>query len=136
MAKVRVPTVPIRALSIPKLLRSVGGARLCYGEPVHVDGRTVIPVARVRAIGIGGFGHGGDQSDGGGGGGRLDAAPLGFIEVGPDGSRFQRIDDPDRFGRTLRAAAATLLGTAAGVRALRAGRRGPARLLPAPRRRG
>ena len=70
-----------------KLLAAARGARLCYGEPVHVDGRTVIPVARVRATG--GMGERG-------GGGRLDAVPVGFIEVSEDGARFEPIVPPGR----------------------------------------
>jgi hypothetical protein len=60
---------------------AASGARLCFGEPVSTGGRTVIPVARVRG-------------GAGGGGGGFDAAPVGFIEVGPDGSRFEAIPDP------------------------------------------
>jgi hypothetical protein len=53
-----------RTLTTRKLLAAARGARLCYGDPVQVEGRTVIPVARVRAAG--GLGERG-------GGGRLDA---------------------------------------------------------------
>ena len=104
------------------------GARLCFGRPVEHKGRTVIPVASVRTAGGWGFGNGPeDQGSGGGGGGALDARPVGFIEIGPDGTRFQRIDD----GRTvLRAlAGAALVGVIAN-RALR-GRKRPQ--LPRPR---
>jgi hypothetical protein len=65
-----------RTLATRKLLAAARGARLCYGEPVHVEGRTVIPVARVRAAG--GMGEWG-------GGGRLDAVPIGFIEISEAG---------------------------------------------------
>ena len=71
-----------RTLATRKLLAAARGARLCYGEPVHVEGRTVIPVARVRAAG--GMGQRG-------GGGRLDAVPVGFIEVSQAGARFEAI---------------------------------------------
>ena len=76
------PSGADRALASRKLLAAARGARLCYGEPVHVDGRTVIPVARVRAAG--GMGQRG-------GGGRLDAVPVGFIEVSA-GRRALRAD--------------------------------------------
>ena len=66
------PSSADRALNTRKLLAAARGARLCYGEPVHVEGRTVIPVARVRAAG--GLGRKG-------GGGRVDPGPVGFIEV-------------------------------------------------------
>jgi hypothetical protein len=68
-----------------RLLTAASGARLCFGEPVSAGGRTVITVARVRGGAGGGLG---------GGGGSFDAAPVGFIEVGPDGSRFEAIPDP------------------------------------------
>jgi len=40
-----------RTLATRKLLAAARGARLCYGGAIHVEGRTVIPVARVRAAG-------------------------------------------------------------------------------------
>ena len=88
-----------------KLLARLTGARLCFGEAVSAGERTVIPVASVRTAGGGGFGSGPPSSpgQGGGGGGAIDARPVGFIEIGPEGTRFERIDD----GRaTLRAIAA------------------------------
>ena len=114
-----------------RMLDAATGARMTYGEPVRVGERTVIPVARLRISGGGGFGEGrGGEGEGtgggGGGGGHLDATPVGFIEVGPDGARYVAIPDPDQLGRTLRAAAAALV-TLSGAAALR--RRGPAGLL-------
>jgi hypothetical protein len=93
-----------RALATRKLLAAARGARLCYGEPVHVDARTVIPVARVRAAG--GMGQRG-------GGGRLDAVPVGFIEVSADGARFEAIASPGAGGRALAGGAAALTGLVA-----------------------
>jgi uncharacterized spore protein YtfJ len=83
--------------SLPPAQRALArltGARLCFGRPVEAEGRTVIPVASVRTAGGYGFGNepGGRQL-GGGGGGALDARPVGFIEIGPEGTRFERIDD-------------------------------------------
>jgi hypothetical protein len=104
-----------RALTTRKLLAAARGARLCYGEPVHVDGRTVIPVARVRAAG--GMGRNG-------GGGRLDAVPVGFIEVSAGGARFEAIGGPPATGaRALAAGGAALTGLIAAA-ALRRQRRG------------
>jgi hypothetical protein len=88
---------------------------------VQVDGRTVIPVARVRAAG------GRAQS---GAGGRLDALPIGFIEVSAAGSRFEPIAQPRGPGRALAAG-----GAALGVVAAAALRRRPRALGNAPRRR-
>jgi len=98
-----------RTLATRKLLAAARGARLCYGEPVHVEGRTVIPVARVRAAG--GMGQRG-------GGGRLDAVPVGFIEVSASGARFEPIGAPASGMRALAAggAALTALAAAAALR--------------------
>jgi hypothetical protein len=108
-----------------KLMAAARGARLCYGEPVQVDGRTVIPVARVRA-----FGGMGD----GGGGGRLDAVPVGFIEVSAAGSRFQAIEQPGAGARALAAGGAAITGLAAAAALTRRRRalprRPPRRSLP------
>lgn len=129
--------------SLRRFLDEATGARLCYGEPIRAGDRTVIPVARVRVSGGWGFGGRGDdggRKSGGGGGGALDAAPIGFIEVTPEGARYHEVRDPEQLGRTLRAgakAAATVLTGVAGMRALRGGRRRrPAGLLPRGRGRG
>jgi uncharacterized spore protein YtfJ len=109
-----------------RLVDRATGARLCYGEPVQAAGRTVIPVARVRATGGFGWGDAGEQAEagrGGGGGGHLDARPLGFIDVGPEATTYHEIPDPERSQRMLRTAAAAIAviaAAAAGVRRLRA----------------
>jgi hypothetical protein len=100
------PASADRTLSTRKLLAAARGARLCYGEPVRVDGRTVIPVARVRAAG--GLGQHG-------GGGRLDAVPVGFIEVSEGGARFEAIGQPASGVRALAAGGAALTALAAAV---------------------
>jgi hypothetical protein len=103
-----------RTLATRKLLAAARGARLCYGEPVHVEGRTVIPVARVRAAG--GMGQRG-------GGGRLDAVPVGFIEVSEAGARFEPIGASGALPRGLAAGGAALTALAAAA-VLRRPRRG------------
>jgi hypothetical protein len=104
-----------------RLLTAASGARLCFGEPVSAGGRTVIPVARVR---------GGAGRRGGG----VDAAPVGFIEVGPDGSRFEAIPDPR--GATIAAvrAGAALAVAGGALAAARVVRRRPGALLRSRRR--
>jgi uncharacterized spore protein YtfJ len=93
MAKqVRADVPPIEAA-----LARLTGARLCYGKPISVGQRTIVPVASVRTLG--GFGYGknrGEESgdgSGGGGGGTLEAHPVGFIEITPEGTRYQAITD-------------------------------------------
>jgi uncharacterized spore protein YtfJ len=108
-----------------RALARLTGARLCFGRPVELESRTVIPVASVRTAGGWGFGNqydgsGSGSGSGGGGGGALDARPVGFIEISAEGTRFQRIDD----GRTaLRALAAASLLTLVAGRALSRRRR-------------
>ena len=131
MTKKAAPSTD-RLLGLRGVIARVGGARLCYGEPVRVGERMVIPVARVKAMGGGGFGTSGETpGDGGGGGGLVDAMPMGFIDAGPEGARFEPIHDPDAPVRALKGGAtaiATLVTTVAGVRALR--RRSRAELSP------
>lgn len=123
-------------LGLRGLIAQAGGARLCYGKPVRHGDHVVVPVARVQIIG-GGFGRAASEADGsgGGGGGSVEAAPVGFIEVGPAGARFASIPDPAGTARAVRNAAAavtTLAGGLAGALALRRRRgvgRGPAGLL-------
>lgn len=115
----------VRRGVLGEVLDRVQGVRLCYGEPVREAGRTVIPVARVRVTGGGGWGSSGEAQEagaGGGGGGSLDALPVGFIEIGPEGARYQPIEDPEattRLVKTATAAAVTLATTVAGLRAAR-----------------
>jgi hypothetical protein len=126
------PPTPGESLtaSLPGLRQLVGrltGARLCFGKPVRAGDRAVVPVASVRVAGGGGGGRG--PSGGGGGGGQLQARPVGYIEVGPDGTRFRRIVDPGR------AAALAGAGAMAAAFALRPRRRGRRRWPPrSPRR--
>jgi uncharacterized spore protein YtfJ len=65
------------------------GAKIVYGEPVSVDGKTVLPVATIRC-GFGGSsgGKGNNWEHGGGGGGGLVAKPLGVVEITQSQTRF------------------------------------------------
>jgi len=74
-------------------LRSTASVKTVYGEPVVVDGKTIIPVARV-AFGFGG-GSGSKQeheneppAEGGGVGGGMSAKPVGVVEVSHDETKF------------------------------------------------
>ncbi len=116
-------------LGLRKLVNSFGGAKLCYGEPIRNGERVVIPVSRVSTFGGWGWGRGRDSADGwgdgGGGGGGLEAAPVGFIDIGPEGTRFESIPDPMSNARALRTSASALgalasgLATAAAIRRAR-----------------
>ena len=125
-----------RVLALRSRVTRLAGARLCYGEAVRVGDRAIVPVARVQAAGGGGWGSGDDSlgstGGGGGGGGWLGAQPVGFIDVGPEGSRFVAIPDPDRPMKLLKAgaaAAATVL-TAVAVEQRFGARRRVSGLLP------
>ena len=128
-----------------RMARRLGGGRLVYGKPLRVGDRAVIPVSRVRVTGGFGFGLGGGGTDeGGGGGGSINARPAGFIDVGPEGARYEPI--PREHGRVAAIAAGVAAGALAGTavaggvlsaRAIaRVGRAvlPAARRLPAPRR--
>src|SRR2546423_7966775 len=90
------------AWELRRMAGRINGVRVAYGKPIRAGDRTIIPVARVRVRG--GFGFGSaprDQGgDGAGGGGTFDAQPIGFIESGPQGTRYERIPEPrGRAGR-------------------------------------
>src|SRR5687768_8040448 len=82
---------------LAELVSTRAGVEAVFGEPVRQDNRTVIPVARVRW----GFGGGGGRADGppsgpasgSGGGGGAAADPIGYLEIGPDGTTFRPIRD-------------------------------------------
>lgn len=65
------------------------GAKAVYGEPVSIEGKTVLPVAIIR-YGFGGSsgGKGSNWQHGGGGGGGLIAKPLGVVEITESQTRF------------------------------------------------
>jgi uncharacterized spore protein YtfJ len=65
------------------------GAKMVYGEPIRLETKTVLPVAKVRYGFGGGSGRGktGDEHGGGGGGG-LVAMPVGVVEVTETQTRF------------------------------------------------
>jgi uncharacterized spore protein YtfJ len=87
-------------------MREKANVNACFGEPVTVEGRTVIPVARI-SYGFGvGVGPGPTAEDeegtveemttGGGGGGGLAASPLGVIEVTSTETRIEPVIDKQK----------------------------------------
>jgi uncharacterized spore protein YtfJ len=100
-------------------LRTSASVKTVYGEPVHVDGKTFIPVAKVAY----GFGGGtakqpraGDEktattgqvpAEGAGGG--VAAKPLGVVEIGGGETKFVS------FGQTKRLAWAAAVGSIVGL---------------------
>jgi uncharacterized spore protein YtfJ len=112
------PRRRITARDIRRLVSRAAGARLSYGRPVTVGGRTIIPVARVRFAGGFGFGENAGKGNpgpesGGGGGGIVDSRPLGFIEATSEGARFEPIAGRGQRARVL--AVAVAAGAVAGT---------------------
>ena len=89
---------------IGERLQSSATVKKVYGDPVEVEGKTIIPVARVR-YGFGGGGgtqeverssEGADapgQATGGGGGGGVEVSPVGSIEVTGEETRYVSFED-------------------------------------------
>jgi len=81
---------------IGETLGSTANVRAVFGDPIEVQGKTVVPVAKVAygfGAGLGtGRGKGGDDSgrnaEGGGGGGGVRAFPAGALEITADHTRF------------------------------------------------
>lgn len=91
-------------------LREEANVNACFGEPVTVEGRTVIPIAKV-GYGFGmGAGHAAAIAEveerieeiekapngPGGGGGGVTSSPLGVIEVTSQGVRVEPIIDEQK----------------------------------------
>jgi uncharacterized spore protein YtfJ len=102
---------PATPRELTRFLARLGGGRLVYGKPVRAGEHTLVPVARVRLAGGFGFGSQPDE-EGGGGGGLIAARPVGFIEVSPDGVRYEAISS--RNGRVVAIAAGVAAGVVAG----------------------
>ena len=113
-------------MSAPDLLQKIGETlgstatvKAVFGEPIHTNGRTVVPVAKV-AYGFGGGSGSGKgsasaerQGEGGGGGGAVCAFPAGALEITESGTRFVPFIDFRRLSRQLAIgfAVGTLLGS-------------------------
>ena len=86
-------------MELQELFRSLvnqAGARTVYADPISTEGRTVVPVAKVRCGFGGGSGKKADSNEGGGGGGGFVAYPVGYIEIASTGTQFVPIVDPQR----------------------------------------
>lgn len=71
-------------LKLAESVRRIGVTSV-YGDPVTLDGVTMVPVAIAQF----GFGGGGDENDNGGGGGGGMAVPVGAYVRDENGFRFQ-----------------------------------------------
>ena len=112
--------------SVTDRIQATANVRSVYGEPIAAEGKTIIPVARVRY----GFGGGGgrqgwdsessdnEKSEQTGGGGGVEVTPIGFIEVTPGETRYVSFEERRRIVR------ASLLVLILGIFLLRRRRRG------------
>jgi uncharacterized spore protein YtfJ len=111
-------SIPERVQSIVERLQASASVKTVYGEAVKVDGKTIIPVARVAY----GFGmcscvkkgeeqeqQGKDQQGCGGGGAGLSIRPTGVLEITEGETRFIPI------GMGPKLAGALLIGLFIGV---------------------
>ena len=79
---------------IGETLGSTATVKSVFGEPIHAEGKTIVPVAKVAYGFGGGFGSGhgkhepGREGEGGGGGGGVRAFPAGALEITANGTRF------------------------------------------------
>jgi uncharacterized spore protein YtfJ len=101
-------------------LHTSASVKTVYGDPVVIDGRTIIPVARV-AYGFGGGtgakrapeeGKGADETaaaEGEGAGGGMSAKPVGVVEIGPEETKFVP------FGSMKKLAIAAVIGSGIGL---------------------
>jgi uncharacterized spore protein YtfJ len=103
-------------MEIKELLQSMldqANSRTVYGEPVAAEGRTVIPVARIRYGFGGGSGRKSVEEAGSGGGGGMQATPVGVVEITREGTRFLPI------GQTRKLGLAVAIGVWIGLMAAR-----------------
>src|SRR5450755_1745190 len=86
--------------SLTERFAATANVKQVFGEPIEMQGKTIVPVARVWYHA--GAGWGGRKAEsgegGGGGGGGVVATPVGVLEVTPDGARFERFFDARQAG--------------------------------------
>ena len=88
--------------TIGESLVSTATVRSVFGEPIHTQGKTIVPVAKIAyGFGAGGGsrarceqeGGPGEAPDGGGGGGGVHAFPAGALEITAHETRFVPFTD-------------------------------------------
>lgn len=77
-----------------------------FGEPLQIDGRTIIPVAKVRygfGVGFGGMGRGKKEreeqepsGEGGGGGAGVSVTPVALLEITGQETKVKPVVDVTR----------------------------------------
>ncbi|MFC1568545.1 GerW family sporulation protein [Candidatus Margulisiibacteriota bacterium] len=74
-------------------IEKTANVKTVFGDPIHVEGRTIIPVATVSVSGGGGGGFGKEAKSkgkgvGGGAGLHVESKPVGYIEITAEGAKF------------------------------------------------
>ena len=95
--------------SLGERLHGSASVKTVYGEPIVVEEKTIIPVARI-AYGFGGGVRSGKKGEGGkeqqdrneeGGGGGLAASPVGVVEITQEDTRFISIGEERKLACAL-----------------------------------
>ncbi len=76
-------------------LKETAQVRTVYGEPLRLEDRTLVPVAK-SSYGFGSLperGQSPESETGTRAGGAVSTTPMGVLEVGPEGTRFIAIPD-------------------------------------------
>ncbi len=86
-----MPSISDTLNKITERIQATANSNTIYGEPVPVEGKTLIPVAKVR-YGFGAGGKGGNTEDSGeqpsGAGGGVEITPVGVIEITDSETRY------------------------------------------------
>src|SRR5215470_131177 len=88
--------------NLVETLGTTATVKSVFGEPIYLEGKTVVPVAKVAYGFGGGFGMGPVAHDpehtrkgeGAGGGGGVKAYPVGALEITATETRFISVLDP------------------------------------------
>jgi len=104
--------------SILDRLQASGSVKTVFGDAVTVDGKTIIPVARVAYAFHAGIsphkGEGEEQREGSRGGGGIHIRPVGVLEITKEETKFIPIDDRRKLAGAL--LIGLILGLWVGVR--------------------
>jgi uncharacterized spore protein YtfJ len=108
-------------------IEKTANVKTVFGDPIQVEGRTIIPVATVSVSGGGGGGFEKEakakaRGIGGGAGLHVESKPVGYIEITAEGAKF--VPTPDSTKIAMRGIingimAVGMFGLAAIIRAFR-----------------
>ena|SRR5438067_909651 len=88
--------------SIGERLQTGANVKNVFGDTIVAEGKTIVPIARVKyGFGAGGGGSITQDRSGGGGGGGMKAEPVGVLEITATETRFIYFIDPKRIALTI-----------------------------------